>query len=269
MPWSKLHAITLLPSVAGMVLLAALIGFLLRKKSDKIKMIPIQIIAAILIVLEILKQIHCILDGYSLYMVPLHFCSLFLYMFPFMACYFGKHKDKVRIVTLVTCTMLFGAMMIYPTLIYGISSLEGCMQAFTSFDALKQNFLSFHTVIYHNLVLFGFFLILALRLFNLEKKADLKVIFFTFLGFNIISASMAQILKENYNNFYYSGIAPVENIRQDLVSQIGGWGQALYVLFMAFMVFALSFVAYGAIKLYISIADKIKAKRNKQNTVEG
>lgn len=260
--WSKLHLITLLPSVAGMILLSALIGWLLRKKSDKIKMIPIQIIAVVIIVLEIFKQIHSAQGGYDLYMIPLHFCSLYLYMLPFMSFYFGKHKDKVRTITLVTCTMLFGAMMIYPTIIYGEGSVEGCLQAFTSFDALKNNFLSFHTVVYHNLILFAFFLIISLKLFKLNKKSDLKIILFTFLGFNIISASMANVLKTNYNNFYYSGIGPVNDIRLNLISQIGVWGQVLYVLFMALMVIILAYLSYGVITLLTHICNKIRTKRN-------
>lgn len=256
--WSKLHLITLLPALVVFGLLAWLIGYLLRNKSEKIRMIPIQIIAIILIVLEIIKQAYCIIDGYDLYAIPLHFCSLFLYLFPAMAFYNGKHKDSIRIWTLLSCMILFCGMLVGPTLIYGVGSLEG----------FATNFLSFHTVTYHNLVLFGLFLIIALRLFKTNTKRDLLTILFGYLSYGIIAGSMAQILKTNFNNFYQSNIPFVENIRLVVVENLGWFGQFLYVCVITFAEMALAYICYGAIKLGCLIYKKIKEKQNKEKTVE-
>ena len=255
--WSSIHAKTVLPSIAVMIVLAITIGWLLRNKSEKIRMIPIQVISVVIMLLEVAKQIYCIVTGYDLYSIPLHFCSLFLYFLPAMAFYFGKHKNIVRMMSVIACTALFFAMLIYPTIIYGESSIL----SFTT------DFLSCHTVLYHNIVMFAFLLILALRLFDVNTKQDLIVILCTFLGYGIIASSMANILKTNFNNYYYSGIGPVENLRLSVIQNMGGYGQILYVFAMIAIMVALMFLAYGFIRLYIVIFDKIKQKINskKQN----
>ena len=83
--WSKAHIRTLLPALLVMVVLSAVFRLLLGKKSLKIRMIPIQIIAVLLILLEIGKQVCSFRGGYDLYHIPLHYCSLFLFTLPVMA----------------------------------------------------------------------------------------------------------------------------------------------------------------------------------------
>ena len=53
------------------------------------------VLAVILLLLEVGKQTLSIMRGYSLYHIPLHYCSLFIFMLPVMAFYRGKHMDKV------------------------------------------------------------------------------------------------------------------------------------------------------------------------------
>ena len=72
--WSSIHAKTVLPSISVMIVLAITIGWLLRNKSEKIRMIPIQVISVVILLLEVAKQIYCIVTGYDLYSIPLHFC---------------------------------------------------------------------------------------------------------------------------------------------------------------------------------------------------
>ena len=103
--WSPNHVKTLLPSFIIMIILGIILRIFLGKKSEKIRMIPFQICTVILLVLEVIKQVKSFADGYDLYHIPLHFCSLFLYLLPAMLiltayvglislCCFGVNKIK-------------------------------------------------------------------------------------------------------------------------------------------------------------------------------
>lgn len=53
--WTPTHVQTLLPAIIVMVLIAAVLRLTLGKKDQKIRMIPFQILACLLFVLEIGK----------------------------------------------------------------------------------------------------------------------------------------------------------------------------------------------------------------------
>ena len=55
--WSPAHIHSLLPSIGVMLILCVLLRLWLGKKPLRIRMIPIQVIAVLLILLEIGKQI--------------------------------------------------------------------------------------------------------------------------------------------------------------------------------------------------------------------
>lgn len=93
--WSKAHIKTLLPGIGIMILLSLILRVFLGKKPLKIRMIPIQIIACLLVLLEIGKQVTSFQNGYDLYHIPLHYCSLFLFTLPVMAFYRGRHHRTV------------------------------------------------------------------------------------------------------------------------------------------------------------------------------
>ncbi len=48
------------------------------------------VIAIIILLLEIIKQIICIKEGYSFWDIPLHFCSLFLELLAKICYYLTK-----------------------------------------------------------------------------------------------------------------------------------------------------------------------------------
>ena len=54
--WTKEHALTLIPAIIIMLLLGLLARKTLGNKSRKIRMIPLQIIAVLLLLLEVGKQ---------------------------------------------------------------------------------------------------------------------------------------------------------------------------------------------------------------------
>lgn len=248
--WTLEHAYCVIPSVIAFILITILLNKLIGKKDLKIRMIPFQIITVILLVLEVIKQVTSIINGYNLYYIPLHFCSLFLFVLPAMAFYKGKHKDMVDSIacTCMMCLMLF--MTIYPNLIYGPGNVQ-------NYFNLKNDFIDFHTVTFHNLVMFAFILTIGLRLHTPSKKRYIvpHIIFVSI--FAVLAATFSQILKTNYANFYQCNIPPLENVRLSVINAIGyAGGQIFYVIVLCSLhvVFVL-----GAYYLYLAI-QKLYAK---------
>ena len=97
--WTPEHTKTLLPSLAAMLVIAVVLRLTMGKKDLKIRMIPFQILACVIFLLEIGKQVVSYTRGYDLYHLPFHFCSLFIFMLPLMAFYKGKHRSVITGIT--------------------------------------------------------------------------------------------------------------------------------------------------------------------------
>jgi hypothetical protein len=249
--WTPQHTRTLLPALAVMLLIGIVLRLTMGGKSFKVRMIPIQVIAVILVLLEVGKQAVSFFRGYDLYHIPLHFCSLFIFAMPAMAFYRGKHQKQVFGVTSALCGSVFLLMLIYPNLIYGPWNVEGFF----------KDYLDFHTVAFHNLVMLAFVLIVALNLHTPGAKGENKAVVLFMLGFCAVSATMAQILKTNFANFYQCNIPPLEQVRLSLAGIIGAVPtQLLYILIVS----ALNvFFVLGVYRLYCLLA-KLLAIPEKQ-----
>ncbi|MBP3619650.1 MAG: YwaF family protein [Clostridia bacterium] len=249
--WTMWHVYTLLPTLAIFAILAVLIGRWLKNKDEKIRMIPIQVISVVLVVLEVAKQIYGVCIGYDLYWIPLHYCSLFVYLLPIFAFYRGKGKERMRSVAVVCCAALMLFLLVYPELIYGEWNIIN----------FGKDFLSAHTVIFHNLVPFAFFLILALKLYTPQTKKDVVASTIFFVGYSVIAGTMANVLKTNYNNFYDCSIGPIGIVQDQIVASIGWWGQLIYVIGAGIATIVFSLISYflfrGICALYYLIKKKM------------
>ena len=125
-------------------------GDKLLYKPEKYRLIPIHIISVLLVSLEIVKQIIGNKGGFDLYILPLHFCGLFVFLFPAFSLCRDKSKRAIRLITTISGLMMIGVMSIMPNVVYGNDDI------LSFFD----DFLSFHTVFFHNLVLLGVILYL-------------------------------------------------------------------------------------------------------------
>lgn len=250
--YTKTHAITLLPTFAVMILAAILIARFLGNKEEKYRMIPIQIIAVILVIIEIIKQVQSLIEGYDLYFIPLHFCSLFIFFIPLFAFYKGKGKEYIRSFAVIASAMMSVFLLVYPDLIYSAGNVLN----------MGKEFLSFHTVVFHNLVLFAFVLMIALKLYNFNAKRDIKIILIGFLIYCVIAASMAQILETNFNNFYRCNIAPLQSVVETIQGKIGyAAGQTIYVLVVSVLDITFAFISYGLLRLIAKLRElKINKK---------
>lgn len=238
--WTDAHAKTLPLSLLAMIVIGIALRLVIGKKSIKIRMIPLQIIAILLVVLEIGKQYYSFTHGYDLYHIPLHYCSLFIFVVPLMAFYTGKGYEKVRAVGAGFCGAMATLLLIYPNLIYGDWNIENFF----------KGYLDMHTVAFHNLVLFAFVLILALDLHTPENNREQKYPVWATIGFCVISATAANILKVNYANFYECNIPPLEAVRV-AVQNAAGYvaAQILYVCIVSALTVLYTWGAYWLYRL--------------------
>ena len=251
--WTPLHAMTLLPAMAVMVILTVILQLTIGKKSREIRIIPLQVIAVILVVLEIAKQIFSISHRYDLYHIPLHFCSLFLFTLPVAAFYKGKHQGKIMTVTAAVGASLLLFMLIYPNLVYDDASIA----KYFKFD----EFLAFHTVTFHNLALWSVLLIVGLRLYELPEKGESLVCVLFMLGFCTVAGIMAQIHETNYANMYRCNIAPIDDLRVAISREVGyPLAQTAYVIGVSLAHMGFYMMSFGFFCLLRRLGEKLYGK---------
>lgn len=221
--WTTPHFIQLLICEIVMIAIAILLNKSLGKKPLKVRMIPYQILTVILLLSEVVKQYISIKRGYDWYHLPLHVCSLFLMLTPFMSFYKGKYKDVVNSITCAVTVSLMLFMVVYPNLIYSAYNIEHFFTG-TYFD--------FHTVFYHNIVIFQFILIIALRLHHVEhSKRNIKGIVIFAAVFSAAAGIMSQVLKTNFAKFYYCdaiGIGALVDQLKGVIGEVAG--QTIFVI---------------------------------------
>ena len=248
--WTPTHVETLLPALLVMFAIAALLGWTLRNCSRKVRMIPFQILACLLVVLEIGKQVLSLRDGYDLYHLPFHFCSMLIFLPIIMAFYRGKYEKTVVCITTAVASAVFLLTAIYPDLIYSAQAVK----EFTT------NYFSFHTVAFHNVAMLLFLLIPALKLHEPEPKGEPKKVQLFILGFCAVSASMAYLLETNFNNFYTCNIAPLEAVRQSVETALG---HTVASIFYVLIVTVLDVLFVTGAYWFYRLIHMLLGKRNK------
>lgn len=251
--WSAMHVKSLLPAAIIMLVVAFVLRLTIGKKPLHIRMIPMKIFAVMIVLLEIGKQITSFQNGYDLYHIPLHYCSMLIFALPAIAFYKGKHCEIVRAVCTSLCMAMTLLTLIYPCLIYGAWNIENYWNSY--FD--------FHTVTFHNLVILATFCILALDLYTPQIKGEQKAIVICIGIFCVISATMAQILKTNYANYYSCNIAPLESVRLAVQTAAGYVpAQLLYILIVSALNILFTLLAYWVCRFVVRVTHRIKEKAN-------
>ena len=212
--WTKDELIVLPIMLLSIIIIAGLLGYLLRNKSEKIRSIPLIVIAVVILVLEVIKQVRAIvIDDYSTWTVPLHFCSFFMVWFPLAQFTRGKVKQVGMACSLTASALMISLFYIGPTSIIGDSSGD----VFGSFS-------NFHTFVFHHLIILYFFCFIALRVYK-PQKTDFLWMSVALTGYFIIATTMAHVLKTNYTNLLTSNIGFMESLRVSC-------GQVIYTMVM-------------------------------------
>jgi len=198
--WTRDECIVLPITLLVIVILSLTMFVLLRKKSEKIRQMPLIIITIIILILEVVKQVVSYKNGYSLWSIPLHFCSLFLYFYPLAVFAKGKVKEFGKTMSLVCSLLMFALFYINPGTIIG----DSC--------SVMNDFANFHTFVYHHLVILFLFISLLLNFYKFKKQNFIHVL----IGFTIYAVVMlpfAYILQTNFCNILESNIPFMESFR--------------------------------------------------------
>ena len=251
--WTPKHLITIIPSFIVMIIIAVVLRAYLLKASEAVRLIPIKISAFFLIIIEVIKQIVSLCEGYDLYHLPFHFCSMFVFMIPLFAFCRGKWKNHIRTFTTIISATLFLFMIIAPYYLYTDEKIT------TAFS----DFLSFHTVAFHFVAVLVFILIIALDLYKPNTKYDLKITAVYLPIYCAIGGITAQIFKTNFNNFYYCAAEPVDNLRILISEKIGApLGQTVYILGASVVTITFSLISYFVYRLIYNAVNNSKKQEN-------
>ena len=257
--WTLTHAITLFPTLIVLAELAFLIGYLLKDKNEMIRSIPLQLIAAALIIMELIKQVRSFdANGvYDRYSLPMHFCSLFLYMLPLHSFFRTKPRPIIDSLTVMLTASLIVNMLMMPANIYGADNVR----------QMFQNYGSFHTVVFHNLVIFYGMLTISLKAYKFNIKRDVIVSLIFLAAYVIIATVFSYTLKTNFHNLYQCNIDFIRNFIDMLKEKMGNLGWTIQVLYVSLlfimtlvMCIASYFAAYGVDRLIALISRKSKNK---------
>ena len=78
------------------LLIIIFISYIIRKtlknKSERVRNYPLKIVAMVILILEIVKQVENVVTDFDPWAIPLHFCSLFVFFCPLAQ--FGTKKSK-------------------------------------------------------------------------------------------------------------------------------------------------------------------------------
>ena len=235
---------TVLPwALIFIVIVSIVVCVLTAKKDNKIKRIPLMIISVIILGLEITKQIINIINGYSLWSIPLHFCSLFLYLFPLASFFSDKLGNFGKTMSFVCGTLFLVLFYFNPSSIIGNS----CANVFASFS-------SFHTFIYHHFIILFLLILLGSKLY-LPSKYDFLHVFIGITLYALIAVPLAHILNVNFCSLLTNVIPFMEELRL-------ATGQVVYTTVMYLVGVGGGFVAVGIANLIKLLVIKGKQKDN-------
>ena len=252
--WTPLHAYTLIPQFIVYAALAFFLSRVLRNKDFETKLLPLKICTILLLVLEAAKQIMGFATGYSTYWIPLHFCSLFLYFHP-LACFLkGKWRKTFLLIAGVVSTCLFLFMAVYPNIIYSDDAIRS-MWAYI--HGRGGSFFELHTVLFHGIGLFTFFLFMFQGLIEFDTKKDIVKVVVTYGAYCLIVGPFAQLIDTNFNNFVHSNAPFLESFRLGIIESLGAVpGQTVYVLMISIGTILVPLIAYFVLKLTSGIFAK-------------
>lgn len=259
--WTLEHFLAIVPAFVVFVIVALILRKLLIDKPLHIRMIPFQVATVILLIAEVIKQIVSFgYNGeiYRLYSLPVHVCSMFLFLLPLMAFYKGKGSDLINTLACTVCGALTIFMVVMPTILYPANEV---VEWYT-------NYLFFHTVFFHDWVLFIFILILALNLHECSKKHYLKEISFFGLGYSVVAITFSYLLKTNFSNFYECNIGPIKALVDTISASAGEtFGTIFYVVVLTCLHIGFFIGSYYVYRAISSLLKKIESKFSKKEAL--
>lgn len=200
--WTRSDVIVLPLVLLGLILLALAARFLLRKKEGWIKRIPLILISLLVLGLEIAKQ--CLYAGkpdFNFYVLPLHFCSLFVVLFP-LSQLLGERVGSV-FKPMAFC---------YAVAVMALTYANPLGLIGTSTGDVFGSFQNFHTFFFHHAVIAYVLFTIALNDYKPKFRDCINVAGGVVL-YVCYAAPCAYMLNSNYANILFSQFEPLEDFR--------------------------------------------------------
>lgn len=200
--WTKSDAIVLPLVLLGLILVGVALGFLLRKQKGWIKRIPLMLIALLVLGLEIAKQaVYAGKPDFNYYVLPLHFCSLFVVLFPLSQLFGERFGSVFKPMAFCYAIAVMCLTYVNPVGLIGNSTAD----VFGSFH-------NFHTFFFHHAVIAYVIFTIALNDYKPRFKDCINVAGGVVL-YVCYAAPCAYMLNSNYANILYSQFKPLESFR--------------------------------------------------------
>lgn len=201
--WSNSDLIVIPLTTLTIIVLAIIWRLITNGAKPVIRTLPLKILAVIVPLLEVSKQIYynCF-EEFTLYVLPLHFCSLFFILIPLSQFGLKKVTAIFKPVTVVFAALVTILVYVNPFAIIGESS-----------SAFSASFHNAHTFLYH-------FSVIAYLIFSVtsgdyvpEYRHCINAVcgIFVYASYTL---PFAYILDVNYVNILRSEFAPLEIFRQ-------------------------------------------------------
>lgn len=201
--------------LVAMLLVSVVLGIVLRRKNQRIRAIPTAVIAVAMVFIEIVKQRWNILGELNYFYFPVHYCSLFVIVFP-LAELFGERMSRIfRPVAASMAFVVSVGMYVCP---------QGMLGDATAI--FGQEFHETHSLIFHHLLVLYVLFVWSLRLCKPRLRDSWLVGAFG-VFYVSVAIPLSYKLQTNYGNFLESRIPLVEKFR---LSQ----GQVKYTILVVF-----------------------------------
>lgn len=201
MGYTEAEFIVLGISLLVILAISFVLRLVLKNKSNMAKQAPFFVITVILLVLEIIKQVLAMQGGYSIGALPMHFCSTYFVWFSLANFTKGKFRAAMKTVAFVSTIYLVALFYFAPVIVIG----DACKNIFATFG-------SFHTFVFHHLVILYFFLCLFLKNYHFEKRHLLHWVV-SISAYYLLAVFVANKTGVNFMSILYCEIQYIDNIR--------------------------------------------------------
>ncbi len=200
--WSKSDLIVIPLMLLIISASAVLLHFLLRNKKYYIRRIPLQIISLIVVVIEIIKQFYYRGNpDFTYYVLPLHFCSLFMVLMP-LSQFFGHKVGSIfKPMTFVYSGLVTVLVLVNPNALIGQSTSD-----------ILGSFHNIHTFVFHFSVIAYFIFSIALSDYQ-PKFIHCINVTCGIVFYAVYAIPCSYRLQVNYVNILYSFFEPLEKFR--------------------------------------------------------
>lgn len=238
--WTVGDAIALPVTLVIIIICAVLMRIFL--KSDRAKRIPLMVLAVLIVVLEVCKQIYYnTYEPFTLYILPVHFCSTFIWLMPLAQFTKGKFNKFIKPMPVCYSLIVILIMYAYPHMLLGNSP-----------SAPFASFHNAHTYLFHHTIVAYFVFSVALGDYTPDKK-DILPLICGIVFYASYALPLAYVLDVNYVNILWSEFPPFEALRKSA-------GQVVYNILLFTVAVAATLIIYAAYYFAYNLAQRKKRK---------